>query len=493
MGLWFRTAMSYVLVTLGAVLLVETVLIGIYAPRVIGAKVDEQAVLNEVRNDDTDLALKLSNQISATDGAGLPGAVPMATPGPGQAPTPASTATAQFLPDNRGPCDAGELFVLLDNNGTVLESSPDCYPAHRPAHDLLGADAGPFGGSGIDTGRQGRVAWARAPLVQAPPGTFNGGNVSAATDLVKIPGAHQIGTLYTQRPTAGATQQIRFSNIRPLLVPGLVVLAGAVPVGLLFGYVSMRRPVRRLRRLAATTQALADGNLDQRIEVTGRDELSQLEADVNRMAERLSASMARERALVETRTRSSERERIARDLHDSVSQDLFSLRLLAGGVARALPSDSPLQQQLRQLQATATAATHEMQAMLLQLRPAALAGNGLPAALEHLARTYRQRVGILVRTELADIELAAPREEALLRIAQEALANAVRHGDPSEVTLSLDGERLVIHDNGHGFDPTTPTVGMGLTLMTERAAEVDAVLTVTSSPGAGTTVEVHLT
>jgi signal transduction histidine kinase len=261
---------------------------------------------------------------------------------------------------------------------------------------------------------------------------------------------------------------------------------------LLFGYVSMRRPVRRLRRLAATAQALADGDLARRIPVSGRDELSQLEADMNRMAQRLAAALAGERELAAARARSAERARIARELHDAVSQDLFSLRLLSGGVARALPADSPLREQVEQLARTAATATREMQAMLLELRPAALTAGGLAGALSQLAEAYRQRVGIRVHTDLAEAEVSAQREHALLRIAQEALANAVRHGEPTEVTLTLSPQALRVHDDGRGFDPAVPSTGMGLSLMAERAGEVGAVLVVESSPGGGTTVEVRL-
>src|SRR5262245_64210063 len=102
MGLWFRAAASYVLVTLGAVLLVEAVLIGVYAPRIITEKVNEQSVLGDVRADAGQLGLKLSSQVSANDGAGLPAAAPMATPGASPAPSP--TAVAQYLPRTAGAC-----------------------------------------------------------------------------------------------------------------------------------------------------------------------------------------------------------------------------------------------------------------------------------------------------------------------------------------------------------------------------------------------------
>lgn len=490
MGLWVRTAVSYVLVTLAAVLLVEAVLVGVYAPRLVSEKVNDEGVLADLRSDIQATALKLSAQVSAGDSTGLPAGTPTATPG--AASPPAAGAAGRLLPERTGPCTgaaASHLYLLLGADGTVLESSATrCAPTGRPLPATSAGHDAATGGSGIGTGVNGdRVAWASAPIVAAPPGSLDAAASPAA--LTGIAGAHQIATLYEQQPIAAA-RHARLGDVRPLLTPGLVVLAGAVPVGLLFGYVSMRRPVRRLHRLATTAQALADGDLDRRVRVIGRDELSRLEADVNRMAERLSASIDRERALADSRARTAERARIARDLHDSVSQDLFSLRLLASGIARALPDDSPLRTQLRQLETTAGTATHQMQAMLLQLRPAAASEHGLPTALRQLAEVYRQRVGITVHTHLDDVELDPVHEHALLRIAQEAFANAVRHGDPTDLTLTLTDDVLRVHDNGRGFDPGAPSFGMGLALMRERAAEIGARLNVVSSPGAGTTIEV---
>ncbi len=477
MGLWLRTAVSYVLVTIGAVLLVEAVLIGVYTPRVIGDKLNEQSVLTDVRGEAAGVAVKLSLQWSARGG-------------------PASGAPR--LSTRSGSCLSavknGPLLVVLGMDGTVQDSSyPGCLPVRGRASGLPGAGDDPAGGSGIGSGAGGdRVAWARCPIVQVPSGAGGGAVPGSPADLLAIPGARQVGTLYEQRTAVPAGTGDRWAAAGPLVLPGVVVLVAAVPVGLFFGFASMRRPVRRLRRLAATTQALAGGDLTHRIPVSGRDELSQLEGDVNRMAERLSAAMARERVLAEGQARTAERARIARELHDSVSQDLFSLRVLAGGVARALPGDSPVRPQLRQMESTALTATREMQAMLLHLRPAALLDGALAGALENLARTYRDRVGITVHTRLSDTGFSAGWEDALLRIAQEAFANAVRHGDPTEVTVTLLPDLLRVQDNGCGFDPDGEASGMGLALMRERAAEIGADFTVTTSPGAGTTVEVRL-
>jgi signal transduction histidine kinase len=477
MGLRVRVAASFVLVTLGAVLVVEALLIGFFAPPVIGAQVDERDQINGVRTVAANDAVRLSGELSTNPEQ------PDVKPTPG---------TAACTPADR----AGDLTLLLAADGRVLRSSaPACYPpggafagAPRDA-DLTRAGSG--GGKLPD----GTVVWATQPVVRVPAAEFPPGETDPAA-LLRLPKAQLVGVLYRQAPLRSG-EQSRPGNVRPLLLPGLVVLGAALPVGLLFGYVSMQRPVRRLRRLAATTEALADGDLDRRVPVRGRDELSRLEASVNRMAEQLSLALAAERDLAGAHARATERARIARELHDLVSQELFSLRLLAGGIHRALPADSPLRAQVESMARSAGTATREMRALLLELRPAALAGTGLAGALDQLAAAYRTRLGVDVRTELDDVALPPDQEHALLRIAQEALANALRHGDPTRVTVTLRPGLLRIADNGSGFDLGAPALvagatGMGLGLMRERAAEIGVSLTITSAPGQGTAVEVTL-
>jgi signal transduction histidine kinase len=476
MGLRVRVAVSFVLVTLGAVLVVEALLIGFFTPPVIGEQVDERDQINAVRTDAAHQALKLSGELSTNPEQ------PQVKPTPGAVPT--------CTPADR----SGSLTVLLAVDGRVLASTaPACYPLGSGFTGAPGGADLTRAGSGSGGGKLpgGPVVWATQPVVRVPPDEFPTGETDPAA-LLKVPKAQLVGELYVQAPLRSTASVSRLGNVRPLLVPGLVVLAAALPVGLLFGYVSMHRPVRRLRRLAATTEALADGDLDRRVPARGRDELSRLEGSVNRMAEQLSLALAAERELAGAHARATERARIARELHDSVSQELFSLRLLAGGIHRALPADSPLRPQVESMARSAGTASREMRALLLELRPVALTGTGLAGALDRLAAAYRSRLGVDVRTELAEVSLPAEHEHALLRIAQEALANALRHGDPTEVAVTLRPGLLRIEDNGSGFDLAAPAPGMGLGLMRERATEISVSLTITSAPGQGTTVEAAL-
>ncbi|HYN93941.1 MAG TPA: ATP-binding protein, partial [Pilimelia sp.] len=275
----------------------------------------------------------------------------------------------------------------------------------------------------------------------------------------------------------------------------LAVLGLAIPVGLAFGLLSTRRLIGRLRRLAAGTVAVADGDFGRRLPAVGGDEVAQLERNFNRMAERLGAAMAAERELAGA----AERTRIARELHDSISQDLFSVRMLAGGLRRALPAGSPLRERAGTIEATAAGTIQEMQALLLELRPVALADAGLLDALREVCRAYGERLGVPVTAELDAVVVSPRAEHAVLRVVQEALSNAVRHGRPTAVRLRVgpgpDGRVCVrVSDDGGGFDPAAVggRPGMGLRSMRERVEELGGEFHLESAPGAGTDVHVRL-
>ena len=249
--------------------------------------------------------------------------------------------------------------------------------------------------------------------------------------------------------------------------------------------------------MTATT-LFADGNYEQRVSVTRKDEIGQLEQQFNRMAEQLLESIAQRQKLAEQNARLSERSRISRELHDAISQDLFSLSMLAGGLQTALPHDSPLQTQVTTLGATTTNTIREMRALLLELRPLQLEDLGLAEGLKELATSYTTRLGITVNTEITSVQLNVKAEHALLRISQEALANAVRHANATTITLSLvpleKHVTLTISDNGSGFNPDESKIqhGLGLRLMQERVQELNGTFTLQSAPGQGTCICVCL-
>ncbi|MFF4578914.1 GAF domain-containing sensor histidine kinase [Streptomyces sp. NPDC001373] len=201
-------------------------------------------------------------------------------------------------------------------------------------------------------------------------------------------------------------------------------------------------------------------------------------------------------------TIAEERSRLAHELHDAVSQKLFSLRLTAQAAAALVDRDpARAKGELQQVAALAAEAADELRAAVTELRPAALDEDGLVATLrDHvrvLDRAHRARVTFTCDGVRA---LPAAQEEALLRVAQEALHNALRHSgaDRVEVTLARapdGGAVLRVRDWGRGFSPPTVRKAgrhLGLVSMRDRAAGAGGRLEVRSEPGAGTTIEMEV-
>jgi len=279
----------------------------------------------------------------------------------------------------------------------------------------------------------------------------------------------------------------------------LLVMALVTPlIGGLFGTMTTRRMVDRVRKLVTATTQVANGQYTQRVIVTRNDEIGQLEYQFNCMAEQLVESITQREVLAEQNARFAERARISRELHDAISQDLFSLRMLADGLQAALPTDSALQPQVTTLEQTTTNIARELHALLLEMRPLQLEEQGLAEALGALASIYRTRLGLTVTTALTPVPLTPQAEHTLLRIAQEALTNAVRHGHATTITLNLHPQQqtivFTITDDGQGFEPTRQGTlqGFGLRLMQERIQEMQGTFKVETAPGHGTRVSVCL-
>jgi signal transduction histidine kinase len=197
----------------------------------------------------------------------------------------------------------------------------------------------------------------------------------------------------------------------------------------------------------------------------------------------------------------AERNRLALELHDAVSQKLFSLVLNAESAGTLLDHDPrAARAQVAKVQESAREALNELRALIFELRPPDLARDGLCGAL----RKHVEVIGALqpgtIELELeADLIADADRAREVLRIAQEALSNALRHAEADHmwVRLGSDNGRVVleVRDDGAGFDPDAPEVRsrrLGLTSMEERAERLGGSLSVRSTPGAGTTVRLEV-
>ena len=191
----------------------------------------------------------------------------------------------------------------------------------------------------------------------------------------------------------------------------------------------------------------------------------------------------------------AERSRLARDLHDSVTQSLFAANINAEALAGTWqPSSADARRCLADVQRLTRGALAEMRTLLLEMRPAALAQASLDDLLRHLVEAVDARTRISVGLTVTSQHTLPPDVTiALYRIAQEALNNVVRHSRAQrawvEVRCSAAGAWLEVGDNGRGFDPSS--VGpeqLGLGIMRERAESVGARLTFETAPRRGTVV-----
>jgi signal transduction histidine kinase len=520
-GLQAKMTWSYVAVTAAAVVLVEAVVIGLALPSLISGADLTTRVQATAANQANRASFYNAKAGTLPDST----AFPFVTSG--------SAPAGQAVADDAGGLAIGRVtshdlqpgasaaVVLVGTDGRVVSSS---FPARFPVGSTPRLPYDPRSqtkGTGtISTGGS-QVAWAIAPVTTLPivaskssgpqpngsaaspaPSPTPSATGSAGKSTQPLPTAVDVlATVYVQVPTDTAISGS--TNNSPALRIGLLALLLVLPVGAVFGSLSTRRLVRRVRRLAGTTARVAEGDLDQRVETSASDELGQLERAFNDMATQLQAAIAAEREaatgerqLADAAARGAERARIARELHDSVSQDLFSLSLLAGGLRRALPPDSPVRPEVEVLERTARTAMREMQALLLELRPVALEDAGLVPALRELCQAYRSRLGVQIDAELDDVSASPSVEHAVLRVAQEALANAVKHAEPEHIALRLsreNGQVLVrVTDDGRGFelDQARERGGLGLRLMRERVEELGGSVDVRSSDGEGTVVSV---
>jgi len=194
-----------------------------------------------------------------------------------------------------------------------------------------------------------------------------------------------------------------------------------------------------------------------------------------------------------------ERQRLARELHDAITQSLYGVTLFARSSVDALEEGNveKATETLQEVEQNALHALKEMRLMLHQLQPLALEQGGLWQAMENRLNQVERRLGITATLKITDGLILRPRaKEAVYRIITEALNNSLKHAGASEIRVTLREEqdliRLQIKDNGRGFDPAGPSSGMGLNNLRERAALLQGKLTIASTSGSGTTVCVDL-
>jgi two-component system, NarL family, sensor histidine kinase LiaS len=304
--------------------------------------------------------------------------------------------------------------------------------------------------------------------------------------------------LYHLKPVAFATPSNLHLYQTFFLMMMFIMFVVALPVGAVFGWLVTRGLRKRLVNLSTASQAWSQGDFSVTPRDNSGDEIGELTRNLNGMTEQLQNLIHTNDELA----RLEERNRLARDLHDTVKQQTYAARMQLTAAKNLLESNSEAAAEHIESALLLNRETQqELKLIIDELRPAALQGRGLVQAMQDYANRWQEHTGIKVEITISgERSLPLDVEQALYRVLQEALSNIARHSEADRVGLSLnltpEQATLIVADNGRGFAmDAVSSSSFGLTGMQGRLTEVGGTLKVESTLSAGTTVtaEVQLT
>ncbi|GAA0471300.1 sensor histidine kinase [Alkalibacillus silvisoli] len=283
------------------------------------------------------------------------------------------------------------------------------------------------------------------------------------------------------------------------------------PVGL---YVMFRKGGElkgRLHSFSLYISTLSEGKYGAKLVMRdSQDEFDTLGDELNDLGSKLRGQVKSLERLAEEKSEYAkqahvaatveERQRLARDLHDAVSQQLFALSMMSQATAKII-DEKPDQakEHIEEISQMAIQAQNEMRALLLHLRPVHLSGESLQEGITRLIEELKQRchVDFLVEVEPL-LELSQSKEEHIFRMVQEALSNTLRHANASNIELRIqEKDRIYIYisDDGDGFDieqQMNAKASYGLNSMKERCEEVGGTFKIKSKQGEGTYIDIRI-
>lgn len=282
----------------------------------------------------------------------------------------------------------------------------------------------------------------------------------------------------------------------PLLWPSLVLIICVVGiVGAPFGFFISRWLVQRFEKVTQATDCWSQGDFSSIITDRSGDELGKMTRQLNDMASKLER-LLRERQNIAVL---EERNRMARDLHDSLKQQLFAI-IMQVWSAQTLPdtNTSAAKERLATIEHLLGQAQQELSMIIHQLRPLPLEDKRFPEALRDYCEQWVRQHDIVLDLDIADVDLSLKAEEALFRITQEALTNIAHHSNATAVQVQFVNQEeqvlLSIIDNGRGFDlEQVSNQGIGLQSMRERMEMLQGTLSIVSKPGHGTRISATYT
>jgi signal transduction histidine kinase len=274
----------------------------------------------------------------------------------------------------------------------------------------------------------------------------------------------------------------------------VIFLISVGSMGALFGAFFAHGLTTRFRRIAATIDQWSVGDFSKYIEDATGDEISQIAHRLNNMAEQLQSLLRRRQDMAV----SEERNRLARDLHDSAKQQALAASFELGTALTLFDRDpAGARKHLVEADTLVDAVRKELTNLVHELRPQSIEGEDFSEILKDQATEWSQRSGIEMNFDVkGSNELSLEIRETLFRIAQEALANVARHSSAQHSQVLLEygtnSVKMTVKDDGCGFDTHMPNDGVGLASMRERTEGLDGILTIESAPGQGAQISVTL-
>lgn len=279
-----------------------------------------------------------------------------------------------------------------------------------------------------------------------------------------------------------------------LLASFIIFTIIAAVTGTGFGWIAAKGLVRRLDHLSEASESWSQGDFSAKVDDLSADELGQLARRLNDMAGQLQRLMETRRELVV----SEERNRLARDLHDSVKQQAFAAASQLGTARRLLDQDpTAAVPHIDEAQALTDHLRRELTSLIQELRPTTLDGQGLVAAVHKYADDWSKQNGITLEVQVkGERPLAADTEQTLFRILQEALANIARHSQAKVAEINLEYGKTdvscTISDDGIGFVPEEGDHGFGLLSMEERVNILGGTWNIESAKDKGTRISMKI-
>lgn len=268
------------------------------------------------------------------------------------------------------------------------------------------------------------------------------------------------------------------------------VLLLSVPIGIVCGLIASRYVTKQLQKMNEITESWRQGDFQKKISLPNDDVLMRHSEHLNNMARDLEMYLN----LKQNLAISDERNRLARELHDTVKQKLFALGLQLATIKTKSAAMEFAGEHILEAEAITREAQHDLMEIITQLHPTEGNNTSFFERIVMIAEDFKRRFGISIELKYAELlQCNAYTEHHILRIIQESLINAVRHGKASKIVIASerndDTITLTITDNGVGFMTAQKTGGLGLVSMHERVQELpDGTLDIQSTVGVGSQI-----